>query len=376
MRVVDLFAGAGGMSLGATFAGLDVVAAFDHWTPAVQTYGANFSHSVFQADLSEVGSVSSRVQSFSPDIITGGPPCQDFSDAGSRVEGSRAELTSAFAEIVTRVAPRAFIMENVPAALRSNAYANARSIFKEHGYGLTELVLDASYFGVPQRRKRLFVIGIANTADDDLAHAVADQQTLFPLSVIAGIPSISLEHYYRHPRSYTRRGVFSVSEPSPTIRGTNRPRPSTYVPHPNDTSRSSSVRSLTSVERALVQTFPSDFTWLGSQSEVEQMIGNAVPPELARRIFTSVVHFLHSDAPSTRDNNGGSIALLKPSLLTLVRRVERQVPHLHTETHEQYLDRILNSEITSLKSEGAQLRVAEVLNRNYYTNLGSTKRSK
>lgn len=85
ITAVDLFAGCGGMSLGFEKAGVDVVAAYDNWDAAIDVYRANFEHPVFKRDLSDV-SVAEEVSSFSPDIIIGGPPCQDFSQAGKRSE--------------------------------------------------------------------------------------------------------------------------------------------------------------------------------------------------------------------------------------------------------------------------------------------------
>lgn len=89
ITAVDLFAGCGGMSLGFEKAGVDVVAAYDNWDAAIDVYRANFEHPVFKRDLSDV-SVAEEVSSFSPDIIIGGPPCQDFSQAGKRSEDGGA----------------------------------------------------------------------------------------------------------------------------------------------------------------------------------------------------------------------------------------------------------------------------------------------
>ena len=94
---------------------------------------------------------------------------------------------------------------------------------------------------------------------------------------------LGFEYYYRHPRNYSRRGIFSIDEPAPTMRGVNRPVPAGYIGHPNDPCPvSPTLHALTTHERALIQTFPDDFKWIGSKTDVEQMIGNAVPVNLAR----------------------------------------------------------------------------------------------
>lgn len=157
--VVDLFSGCGGLSRGFENAGFEVVAAFDNWKPAVEAYKRNFSHPIYDIDLSSNEALK-IIEQLRPDIIVGGPPCQDFSHAGKRDENQgRADLTISFAKIVTTIKPKYFIMENVDRALKSNRYAEAKQIFEKNGYILSEHVLDASLCGVPQKRKRLFVIG-------------------------------------------------------------------------------------------------------------------------------------------------------------------------------------------------------------------------
>lgn len=349
------------MSDGARQIGLEIIAAFDHWAPAIDTYKANFSHPVLQADLGQVGQIVPQVLALSPDVIVGGPPCQDFSHAGIRAEGERAELTGAFAETVVGVRPRAFVMENVPAALKSATYSRARKLFKAHGYGLTEATVDASYLGVPQRRKRVFVIGILGANDEELLAPIKHASTLFPLSVRRGVPELQLEHYYRHPRSYTRRAVFSVDEPSPTIRGTNRPRPSSYEIHSGDASASKEVRALTSGERARVQSFASGFQWVGSQTEIDQMVGNAVPPKLAATVLTVLTDFIKA-------GDGGGARSLHPADCTcdsadvaLLRRIERKYPINHFEEVPEYFERVLSLDIPSARSRKTRQRLASVL---------------
>lgn len=80
-RVVDLFAGCGGLSLGFQNAGFNVVAAFDNWEEAINIYRLNFNHPIEKRDLGEV-KVIAEIRKYAPDIIIGGPPCQDYSSAG------------------------------------------------------------------------------------------------------------------------------------------------------------------------------------------------------------------------------------------------------------------------------------------------------
>ena len=171
------------MSLGFQEAGFNILAGFEHWNTAISCYKKNFSHPVEDVDLSDVDLSVKTIAKYTPDIIIGGPPCQDFSGAGNRIEGDRADLTIAYANIIQKVSPQYFVMENVERAASSNAYKKARKIFKDAGYGLTEKVLDASFCGVPQKRKRFFCIGYKNGPDSFLDGLLSTNQSVFPLTV-------------------------------------------------------------------------------------------------------------------------------------------------------------------------------------------------
>ncbi len=289
--IVDLFAGCGGLSLGFQNAGFTVKAGFEYWDVAVTCYEKNFNHPIIKADLSDIDNAVKQIEPFAPNIIIGGPPCQDFSQAGKRIEAGRASLTSAFAQIVANIKPRFFVMENVDRAAISNNYAYARTVFKNAGYGLTEIVLDASHCGVPQKRKRFFCIGSLNQNDGFLldyfeSHISPNETTLRDYFG----NSLDFEYYYRHPRNYSRRAIFSIDEPAPTMRGVNRPVPKGYTGHPNDAcALNPSIRSLTTLERSLIQTFPADYKWVGNKTDVEQMIGNAVPVKLAEFVAKALL---------------------------------------------------------------------------------------
>ena len=170
------------------------------------------------------------------------------------------------------------------------AYFKARDIFKQAGYGLTEIVLDASICGAPQKRKRFICFGILGKQDEHSIELFANRLSKSPMTLRDYFgDSLGFEFYYRHPRNYSRRAVFSIDEPAPTMRGVNRPVPKGYPGHPNDACPvSEDLHALTTQERALIQTFPRDFAWIGSKTDIEQMIGNAVPVNLAQYIAETV----------------------------------------------------------------------------------------
>lgn len=307
MNVVDLFAGCGGLSLGFQKQGFHIVAAFERWKTAADCYRANFTHPVLETDLSDVATAVEQIRRFRPDMIIGGPPCQDFSHAGKRIEAGRAVLTDAYAEIVSEIMPLCFVMENVERARNSRAYVDARKKFKEAGYGLTEVVLDASLCGTPQKRKRFICFGMRNMQDDFATAAFLSAQSAKPLTLREYFgDALGFEFYYRHPRNYNRRAVFSIDEPAPTMRGVNRPVPKGYTGRPNDACPvSETLHALTTAERALIQTFPADYVWVGGKTDVEQMIGNAVPVNLAQYVAKVVKETmkLYRVFPATRSGN-------------------------------------------------------------------------
>lgn len=308
MRVVDLFCGCGGLSLGFQNAGFEIVAAFDKWPAALAVYNRNFDHSAIELDLSNIDESVLAISKYSPSMIIGGPPCQDFSSAGQRNEdGGRGTLTTHYANIINILKPEWFVMENVDRIVKTQKLVEAREIFKKAGYGLTQHVLDASYCGVPQKRKRFFLIGKLDAYDDfllpylnrGLAHRPMTMRDYFG-------DSLGLEFYYRHPRSYMRRGIFSIDEPSPTVRGVNRPMPDGYQIHSNDPVKSKEgIRPLTTIERSYIQTFPKDFDFLGTKTDLEQMIGNAVPVKLAQYVASAIRSFID-------DSINRSVLLMEP----------------------------------------------------------------
>ncbi len=294
MEVVDLFSGCGGLSRGFQNAGFEILAAFDKWEPAVRVYRENFDHPIFDTDLgSEEG--LEFVKKLKAQMIIGGPPCQDFSSAGKRDETlGRADLTISFANIVAASKPEWFVMENVERIIKSHILKDALKVFKKAGYGISYQVLDASYCGVPQARKRFFLVGHMHSTDNFLNPYFLKNQATKQMTVFDYLGnSLGIEYYYRHPRSYLRRGLFSIYEPSATIRGVNRPIPQGYSKHDGDpVELSDKVRPLTTKERSLIQTFPQDFIFNGTKTDLEQIIGNAVPVKLGEYVANCINEYI------------------------------------------------------------------------------------
>ena len=290
MKTLDLFARCGGLSLGFQNAGFEIVGAIDNWADSIKVYEKNFNHKIFNKDLSKKESID-FVKKFNAEIIIGGSPCQDFSSAGKMQENKRADLTYKFADIVINASPEFFVLENVERITKSKILDDIILDFKNAGYGLTKVVLKASFYGVPQSRKRFFLIGHKFSNDDFIKKELEEGRSEKEMTIFDYFGnSLGLEYYYRHPRSYARRGVFSIYEPSPTIRGINPPIPKGYTKHEGDpVDITEDLRALTTKERSLIQTFPESFIFEGSKTKIEQMVGNAVPVKLAEFVAEKIM---------------------------------------------------------------------------------------
>ena len=165
---IDLFSGAGGLSLGLEQAGFDVILAVDRDPHHIATFGRNFPLTkTIRADIANLDGAKIRkvIGEIDVDLVCGGPPCQGFSDIGKRHSSDpRNMMMKHFVRLVAELKPKAFLMENVPGLQASKVKSvldDAVRRLARSGYRITEPVraLDASRFGVPQRRERLFVVG-------------------------------------------------------------------------------------------------------------------------------------------------------------------------------------------------------------------------
>lgn len=168
MKAISLFSGAGGCSLGLRQAGIDVVLAVDVDKAACDTYEANLDgNRVWCTDLSETSGTGILTQSTiadeTVDLVVGGPPCQGFSSAGARNwHDPRNRLLRKFVELVIQIKPTWFIMENVEGLLTANEgyyFIEAVARFLEAGYWVKAEKVYMEEHGLPQRRKRVFLVG-------------------------------------------------------------------------------------------------------------------------------------------------------------------------------------------------------------------------
>lgn len=366
LSVLDLFSGAGGMSLGFARAGFALIRAIDNDPAAIDSYRTNIGQHIVAHDLREP-TVFPRA-----DVIIGGPPCQGFSSAGSRrTADQRNTLVRRFADIVADLRPRAFVFENVEGFLTSEGGAYIFDLLNPlivAGYRIHLRKVNAANYGVPQHRKRVLAIGglgwdpsfpqpthaafgapgaalvrghlpttptvmdalrglpaplsvCPSTATDHCARPLSPRDRARIGALLPGQAMRDLPVELRH-ESYQRRAFRRVIDGTPTERrggapaGIRRLRPDEPCKAVTSGSRAEFIhpledRGLTLRELARIQTFPDDFAFRGTIAQREHLIGNAVPPLFA----LAVARELAADLTQARPQGGpGRLLSFVPTL--------------------------------------------------------------
>lgn len=165
ISVVSLFSGGGGLDLGFEKAGFDIQWAIDNDKNAVSTYKANIGNHIICDDINAIDLATIP----HADVVIGGPPCQSFSLAGKRdVEDERGQLVWRYIQIIEHIEPKAFVFENVTGLLSAkNAKGEKviellKSAFIEIGYSISTKVVNTADYGIPQKRKRVIIVGLRN----------------------------------------------------------------------------------------------------------------------------------------------------------------------------------------------------------------------
>jgi DNA (cytosine-5)-methyltransferase 1 len=338
---VDLFSGAGGLSLGLERAGLQGIAGVDHWPDAVDTYRENLAHPAFDLPVEELrGRKLAEVFDSKPTWIVGGPPCQGYSTVGKRNrDDDRNRLFLEYRRIVKAIRPQGFVIENVLGLKDMRFEAEVAAAFEALGYSVVCMVLTAAEFGVPQLRRRVIFVGRADGsrflgplpthAPDSFVtvdQAIGDLPELKPgesairydkpprssfakqmrarsrvLSSHAASkhPEYLVEAISHIPDGGNRSSIPTELQPSsgfhnsysrlaswlPAVAVTqNMSKPSaTRCIHPHQD------RGLTAREGARLQSFPDSFTFTHGAVSQRLQIANAVPPLLGEAIGRALV---------------------------------------------------------------------------------------
>lgn len=340
LTAVDLFAGAGGSTQGLTDAGYTVVAAVENDSDAASTYSRNHAEvQIFEEDIATVSPADLRC-ALGPDhqevtLLNACPPCQGFSTLGQvDADDQRNDLVAQVWRFTEELLPRAVLIENVPGLVHNERWKDLSENFEASGYRVESRILDAVDFGVAQRRKRLIAIAIrgalspfpaelsellprsfrlkAKSAREVLALAgsidrtedewhIARSSTKRVLQRLRAIPPGG-NHYdlpvelqlpcHRRLRESGRKaatgpyGRIPLDGPAPTLTTRCTTVSCGRFVHPTE-DRGISLR-----EAALLQTFPSRYSFAGSYGSVERQIGNAVPARLAQALGLMVKKLL------------------------------------------------------------------------------------
>jgi DNA (cytosine-5)-methyltransferase 1 len=331
IRVLDIFSGCGGLSLGFQQEGYNIIAGLDIWPDAIETFKKNHVDSLgITTDLSNINFRNLSKSISDIDLIIGGPPCQGFSISGKRnPNDARNRLYINFVDTVKYFIPKAFVLENVPNLISMSGGKIKESIIKEFqdlGYNVQYKIMLASDFGVPQNRKRVFFVGIRNSKSfkfPDPEISIASNRTT-TFEAISDLPENSVingsgyefEAYSNYQR-LMRINSGGIYNHEITIHSNKTINTIALVPDGGNyknlpkslqntrkvniawTRYSSSKPSLTIDtghrhhfhykynriptvrESARLQSFPDNFIFYGSKTSQYKQVGNAVPPMMA-----------------------------------------------------------------------------------------------
>lgn len=338
-KIIDLFCGAGGLSRGFELAGFQTEFAIDMWQDAIKTY--NHNHKKTVGKVMDIHDLSNEyLMSLRGDIdgVIGGPPCQGYSTVGTRdINDPRNHLYLEYCRVVERVRPKFFVIENVKGLLTLSQGAFREDIvnrFASLGYNVSYKLLNASDFGVPQNRVRVFFVG---TLNGEFKFPEASGEKISTKEALSDLPS--LENIKFPPKEYNtepqtdyqkkmRNDVNILFNHEPTRHtektkkiismipdgGKIRDLPEEYwnvrkynkafqrmnsslpsntidIGHRNyfhyKENRVPSVR-----ESARLQSFSDDFQFLGSKTSQYKQVGNAVPPLLAFNVAKQILKIL------------------------------------------------------------------------------------
>ncbi|MCS3399945.1 DNA cytosine methyltransferase [Burkholderia thailandensis] len=322
---IDLFAGAGGLSLGLKLAGWETLVASDYDQAACATYRRNFEGvDVVEGDVRKVSWKHLRGK---VDLIAGGPPCQPFSVAGNQMaHQDERDMLPEFVRAVREIKPRLLLMENVAGltTTRNLPYLESKlDELRELGYDLHFKVLNAADYGVPQDRLRVIVLGGLSSRPHfpRATHGTKSKPHVAASAALMGAPedepNRAIITYAKNPviRPSPWAGMLvngggrpiNLSEPSQTIpasAGGNR----THIIDPSGVLLDyhgyliaggrprngivPNVRRLTVRESARLQSFPDSFEFCGERSARYRQVGNAVPPLLGKAVGKALIKAL------------------------------------------------------------------------------------
>lgn len=350
-KVIDLFAGVGGLSLGFEMRGFDVVLANEYDKSIADAYQENHKHTkMIVGDITSLD-LQRTFHGYKGkvDVVIGGPPCQGFSQKGQRktIHDERNFLFKYYVEVVKLVEPRYFVMENVPNLLTAeNGYfcKEIEELFQSIGYSLEKGVLNASDYGVPQNRRRAVIIGKKGGKAPDLPKpknvSITTWDAISDLAYLESGEGSEVQEYKNKPQSEYQKLLRGASEflynhvatkhselalkrlamippnsgkevlpkehltksiYSGTWTRMRKDEISVTITTRFDTPSSGKFthpyldRAITVREAARIQSFPDSFRFIGNKGSQMKQVGNAVPPLLAAAIAEVIMNDMKED---------------------------------------------------------------------------------
>lgn len=343
-KLLDLFCGAGGLSLGFEKAGFSVVKAIDIDQHAVNTYNLNREEAV--AEVLDIAKVDDEYISMVGQIdgIIGGPPCQGFSTAGQRiVDDERNKLYREYFRILEQVLPSFFVIENVTGILNFCKGLVKEDIIRRAnnlGYSVFYRTVDTSEYGIPQIRKRVLFVGIKNElCHGDFVFPEGKEEVVTVLDAIGDLPSLDQGEdntiYLHEPRTEYQKiirdgmtelhnhilskhsedtkntislvpeggSIMDVPEEQrggrnyhALLRKMDRNKPSLCIDTGHRTYFHYEEKRIPSTrEVARLQSFPDSYIFTGPRNDQQKQVGNAVPPMLAQIMATAIREYLYEN---------------------------------------------------------------------------------
>ena len=295
MRGIDLFCGLGGLSLAMKQAGVTPILGVDLWADAVSVYKKNFPRAdVAQGDLGVKSFRDALVDEWKgkADLVVGGVPCQSFSSRNIRTR-TGSKLPFHFVDVTTKLDPEYILMEEVPGLASmmhspKKTYAQALvDAFKHKGYSAEYRVLNAADHGVAQSRRRLFMIARRGKHVDVFPDIRKSPR--IPISRVISPPYDPITEYAAEvlrTNTVKKMGykIIDLDKPSPTV-STHYNVPGAWAAVPLGGGEFGTLGTRNALR---VQGFPASWKLTGRRNTDRVLIGNAVPPPMAKRILSQL----------------------------------------------------------------------------------------
>ncbi len=313
--VVSLFSGIGGLDLGFEFAGFDVIWANDFDKYAVETYKANVSENIHLGDIRKL-----KHDIPNHDVLIGGFPCQPFSTLGNLKgfqDENRGNLFFEIADIINKKHPKIVVLENVKNLYNhdsGNTFKTIKSVLSELGYSVYYSILNSKDFGVPQQRRRIFIVAINNKVYKNVEFIFPEGEELRVKTQDLLDKDVDKKYFLTKKISKTILGVGTkgyIVEPTidkeisktlcASMHKMHRASQDNYVTDQDsfskfDDNNRINIRKLTPNECRKLQGFPSTWNQVVSDCQAYKQFGNAVTVNVAFAVAKNVMDYMDDNA--------------------------------------------------------------------------------